>query len=177
MKFIKVKPDLYLLNEKILSINYDDIEFLKKQVSNSDKGRVRINLHPNSEDLLHEMIIAISPNSYIRPHIHENKSESFHIIYGDVDIVIFDELGNITDVLELSANNIQKPFYYRMSVPKFHTLIVRSDLLVVHEITNGPFIENQTIYSNFSPNPNVGDNLRVNEWRAGLLKSVEDWLQ
>lgn len=175
MKFIQKKEDLFLVKEKIISINYEDIEFLKSHISNSNKGRVRINLHPNNEDLLHEMIIVISPHSYIRPHKHVNKSEAFHIIYGDVDIILFDDYGNITDLLALSTKESKKPFYYRMSEDNFHTLIVRSDLLVVHEITNGPFVENQTVYADFSPKE--GDHLRIREWQKSLTKAVEVWFK
>ncbi len=79
------------------------------------------------------------PTSYIRPHKHPGKSEAFHIVEGEVDIVVFKDDGEIDQVVPLGRPGGGRSFYYRMSKPFFHTLIIRSDLLIVHEITNGPF--------------------------------------
>ena len=38
-----------------------------------------------------------------------------------------------------------------MSNAFFHTLIIRSDLLIVHEITNGPFRPSATVFADFAP--------------------------
>lgn len=37
-----------------------------------------------------------------------------------------------------------------MSKPYFHTLIIRGDLLIVHEITNGPFRPDTTVFADFA---------------------------
>lgn len=36
------------------------------------------------------MLIVMAKGSYIRPHKHKNKSESFHIIEGLLDVIVFD---------------------------------------------------------------------------------------
>jgi len=46
-------------------------------------------------------LIVLSGNTYIRPHKHLAKSESFHVIEGLVDIVILDDQGAITEVIQL----------------------------------------------------------------------------
>jgi hypothetical protein len=38
-----------------------------------------------------------------------------------------------------------------MSQARFHTLNIRSDLLIVHEITNGPFKPAETVQAPFAP--------------------------
>ena len=169
-KLIQQSTDVYFIEEKIFTINNSEIDYLKSKLMSSSKGRVRINLHPNSTDLLHEMMIVLSPKAYIRPHKHPKKSEAFHLVYGAVDIVLFNALGNISKVIPLAANDRSRPFYYRMSEPTFHTLIVRSEILVVHEITNGPFIDGETIYAEFSPKEGSGE--EVAKWRADLLQHV-----
>src|SRR5262249_8092540 len=148
----------------------EDIEMLRQAVRKTPKGRVRINAHPGSNDELHEMIIAIEPGSYIPPHMHPGKSESFHIIEGQVDIVGLTEEGNIKRIVSLAAQGGRHPFYYRMSTAHFHTLIIRSDLLVVHEITNGPFLPTGTIYATFAPEE--GDVAKAAAFQANLVKRV-----
>jgi cupin fold WbuC family metalloprotein len=143
--------DVFLADGPISTIGPKEIALLRDAVHKTPKGRARINAHPNSSDQLHEMIIAIEQNSYIRPHKHPAKSEAFHVVEGDVDIIIFDDDGDIQRVVPLSAPGGENSFYYRMSQPFFHTLIIKSHLLVVHEITNGPFRPEGTIFADFAP--------------------------
>jgi cupin fold WbuC family metalloprotein len=154
MALVQQSPEIFLAEGPIATVGLDDIAVLRAAVGNSAKRRVRINVHPSSDDLLHEMMIAIAPSSYVRPHKHPGKSAAFHIIEGEVDIVVFDETGKIAQVISLAAKGGRHPFYYRMSAMQFHTLIIRSDLLVVHEITNGPFHPEETVYAPFAPDEN-----------------------
>jgi cupin fold WbuC family metalloprotein len=170
MALVQKSPEVFLAEGPISTIGSADIEVLRQAVGKTPRRRARINAHTESNDELHEMIIAIEPGSYIRPHKHPGKSESFHIIEGQVDIVVFSEQGNIERVVSLAAKGGLHPFYYRMSTAHFHTLIIRSDLLVVHEITNGPFVPTGTIYAAFAPED--GDAVKAAAFQADLVKRV-----
>ena len=167
MNLIKKSSEVYLVPNQIATIGSNEIEFLRREVAENLKGRVRINIHPENTDLLHEMFIAIRADSYIRPHKHPNKSEAFHIVYGEVDIVIFEDDGDIKTVIPLAACGGDKAFYYRMSQPFFHTLIIRSDLLIVHEITNGPFVKDGAVFCNFAPHEDDGLSV-ITAWQNQL---------
>jgi len=82
---------------------------------------------------------------------HLNKVESFHIVEGKVDVVIFDEAGNITEVVGLGDPSTGRNFYYRLSDSRFHTLVIRGGFLVVHEVTNGPYRKEDTVLAPFAP--------------------------
>jgi cupin fold WbuC family metalloprotein len=151
MALVRKSPEVFVAEGPIATIGPADIEVLRQAVRQTPKRRARINAHPGHDDALHEMIIAIEPSSYIRPHRHPRKSEAFHIIEGQVDIVVFRDDGAIDQIVSLGAKGGRHPFYYRMSETRFHTLIIRSDLLIVHEITNGPFTPEGTIYATFAP--------------------------
>jgi cupin fold WbuC family metalloprotein len=171
MALVQKSPEVFLAEGPISTIGGEDIEMLRQAVRKTPKRRVRINAHPGSDDGLHEMIIAIEPGSYIRPHKHPGKSEAFHIIEGQVDIVVFSEAGNIDRIVSLAAKGGDRPFYYRMSTSHFHTLIIRSDLLVVHEITNGPFVPTSTVYADFAPEE--GDVAEGAAFQQNLIKRVD----
>jgi cupin fold WbuC family metalloprotein len=141
---------VYLAPGPICALGSEDIALIKAAAMESPKGRARINMHPSADDLLHEMIIAVRKDSYIRPHRHPGKSEAFHLIDGAVDIVVLDDHGDIIEVVPLMAGRMGA-FYYRMSKPFFHTLLIRSDMIVVHEITNGPFVPAATVFADFAP--------------------------
>ncbi len=158
MALVQTSPEVFLAEGPISTIGNEDIEVLRQAVRKTPKGRARINAHPGSDDELHEMIIAIEPGSYIRPHKHPG------------NIVVFSEAGNIERIVSLAAKGGRHPFYYRMSTPHFHTLIIRSDLLVVHEITNGPFLPTGTIYAAFAPEED--DSAKAAVFQADLVKRV-----
>lgn len=167
MNLIKKSSDVFLALGPIASIGNEEINYLRNELKGNPKGRVRINLHPDNSDTLHEMFIAIRPDSYIRPHKHLHKSEAFHIVFGEVDIVIFEDNGSIRQVVSLAMGHSDKAFYYRMSKPFFHTLIIKSNLLVVHEITNGPFIKDGTTFANFAPPEDAGMKA-IKTWQKNL---------
>lgn len=171
MCLIQQSPQVFLMQSDIVVIGAREIDILKKSVINSVNGRVRINTHQSNMDLLHEMFIAIRKNSYIRVHKHPEKSEAFHIIYGSVRIVVFNDNGSIHRVIELSANDATKSFYYRLSKPYFHTLLIDSELAVIHEITNGPFIEGNTIFASFSPEESNLHECQI--FYEGLIKKIK----
>ena len=170
MTLVQKSPEVFLAEGPIAAVGPAEIAMLKAAVEASPKRRARINAHPDGDDRLHEMIIAIDASSYIRPHKHPGKSEAFHIVEGEVDIVVFREDGEIDRVVELGPPGGGRPFYYRMSDAFFHTLIIRSELLVVHEITNGPFRPSGTIFAEFAPEDRETD--KADAYQTELLRRV-----
>jgi cupin fold WbuC family metalloprotein len=128
-----------------------EIAFLKEKLAVAPRGRVRLCAHSNSGDLLHEMIIAMAGSTYVRPHKHQAKSESFHVIEGIVDVVVFAEGGTISEIIKLGEPASGRYFYYRLSSPVFHTLLIRAAPLVIHETTNGPFHKEDAIFAEWAP--------------------------
>jgi cupin fold WbuC family metalloprotein len=160
MKLRKISEEVFVAEDPIVRLGDPEIALLKRQAQSSPRKRARICAHKTNDDALHEMLIAIAAASYIHPHRHINKSESFHIIEGEVDVVVFDHSGNVTEVIELGASGSGKRFYYRLSESAFHTLLIRSDYLVMHEVTNGPFARDGTILAPFAPPENQADAVR-----------------
>jgi len=151
MNLRKVNDEVFIALDSIVKIGQDELAFLKRQAATNQRKRARICAHKTNDDALHEMLIAISAKSYIHPHKHLGKSESFHIVDGIVDVVVFDGFGEIVEIIELGDARSGRNFYYRLSESAFHTLLIRSDFLVVHEVTNGPFLREKTVLADFAP--------------------------
>lgn len=147
----KVNDEVFVSDAPIVRIGGEQITFLKRQASSNIRRRARICAHRSNEDTLHEMLIAISADSYIHPHKHTTKVESFHIIEGIVDVVVFNDTGDIVDVIELGDIASGRSFFYRLSDSFFHTLLIHGEVLVVHEVTNGPFRRDDTVLAPFAP--------------------------
>jgi cupin fold WbuC family metalloprotein len=166
----EINKEVYVADEPIARIGPADIAFLKERLKEAPRGRVRICVHASNSDLLHEMIIALDRSTYIRPHKHPAKSESFHLIEGAVDVVAFDDGGQIREVIQLGEPTSGRSFFYRMSGPVFHTLIIRSELLILHETTNGPFQKGDAVFADWAPAET--EPAAAGAYMAGLVKSV-----
>ena len=170
MKWFPINQEVYVAQSNIVSVNFDDIEMLKKMEISTPNKRVRICAHQHSDDRLHEMLIVIHQDSYIRPHKHLNKGESFHIIEGMLDVVIFHDDGSVNEVIEMGNPSTGKNFFYRLTAPYFHTLILKTEWVVFHETTNGPFLKDETVFAPWSPDS--GNSLFVNQFKKNLKKQI-----
>lgn len=146
-----VGEGIFVAREPIVSFGDEEALFLKQQALISPRKRARICAHKSNQDTLHEMLIAMSGESYIHPHRHIGKSESFHIVQGRVDVVIFNDVGEVTNLVELGPPGSGRNFFYRLSDSRFHTLLIRTELLILHEVTDGPFDKSQTVLASFAP--------------------------
>lgn len=150
-KMEKDSPEVFYACENIIKITKKDTDFIRDKAFSSPIKRARICLHHDIDNPLHEMIITAMKEGYVRPHRHINKSESFHMIEGEMDVVIFDEDGSITDIIEMGEYNSKKKFYYRLPTDEYHTVVVKSDYAIFHEVTNGPFNREETDFAPWSP--------------------------
>ncbi len=103
--------------------------------------RARLCLHSSSQDPVHEMMIALCCDTEIAPHRHMTKSESFHVIRGLLTVVLYDDEGRVVERIALGVPGGDRPFAYRLGRGRWHTVVVESDVAVIHEVISGPFVE------------------------------------
>jgi cupin fold WbuC family metalloprotein len=160
--------------ESTFATGLKELEFLRALALQSDRGRARICVHHDPADQLHEMLIVVARSSYLRPHRHLAKSESYHVIEGSMDIVCFDEQGTVTRVIPMSAPGGRHNFYCRLDEPVFHTLNVRSDWVVFHESTSGPFDPRLTVMAPWSPDE-AADRAEIARFRDRLARALAQY--
>jgi cupin fold WbuC family metalloprotein len=137
--------------EDTVKVDSGDIASLVQASKNNQRGRIRLCTHEDVDNPLHEMLIIHERDTYVRPHRHPGKSESFHVIEGLVDIVLFTDEGTIDEVISMGDYRSGLKFYYRLRRSLNHTLVIHSEMLVFHETTNGPFRRDDTIFAAWSP--------------------------
>ena len=150
-QFKKINNEVFYREKNISQIKNADLVFLKDNIKNTEKKRIRLCTHLDEKDSTHEMFIALSNETYIRPHKHFNKSESLHVLEGSADVVFFDDEGKISNIIPLSDASSKSCFYYRINEPIYHTFIVTSKIFIFHETTQGPFKKSDTIFAPWSP--------------------------
>ena len=168
--FKEMSKEVYYSTDDIAKLSKKDINFLKEKMLSNNLQRIRICAHKGIDDKIHEMFIVLRKSTYIRPHKHLNKSESFHLVEGRAKIVVFDSEGNIKDVICVDNYDSGEKFYYRMNNAYYHTVLAMSDFLVFHEIVQGPFKKEDTIFAPWAPKE--GNKERENEYRERLLEDI-----
>ncbi len=152
---IHQKPGVFYCQDAIACLSEAELELIKSDALVAPFRRSRLCMHKSADDAVQEMIIAICQDSYIVPHRHLGKSESFHVIEGQAAIFIFDDLGGIRQIISL-GHACRDGFFYRLSASLYHTVLSVGDLLVIHETSAGPFREDQTSFAPFAPDPKNG---------------------
>lgn len=154
MDFIRETEEVYRSQGSITKIMAADIAFLKDRAKENTRKRVRLCSHPDADDLLHEMIIVHAQHAYVPPHRHLNKSESFHVIEGQLSVFLFNDDGHIIDVISMGDVGSGKVFFYRLSSSLYHSVLPESEFVVFHEVTNGPFAPKDMMIAPWAPKAN-----------------------
>jgi cupin fold WbuC family metalloprotein len=144
-------PEVYYTDAPVVVATAADIARLKTIAGGNPRLRSRLCAHPSPAADLHEMLIVHHRDVYVRPHMHIGKPESFHLLEGTVEIVMFNDDGTIRDVIDMAEYGSGKPFFYRSPERVFHTLLITSEWLVFHETTAGPFDPAKTIFPDWAP--------------------------
>src|SRR5262249_12640977 len=121
-------------------------------------------------DRVHEMIIVLHRDTFIRPHRHLNKAESLHVVHGAAQAVFFTEAGKIADVVPMGDYSTGRCFYYRVNGPDYHTLIIESEMFIFHETTHGPLNRSETEFAAWSPAE--GDRAAVSNYLTELRNQL-----
>ena len=136
-------------NHDTIYIDKKKLDELKILAQKDPNKRARICLHKNDEEMVQEMIIAFCKDSYIRPHRHIDKSESYHIIEGRIEIIFYNDNGIEIDKVVLSDKIDEHPFLFRISNSAWHTVVPKSDFVIIHEVTKGPFNKNSSEFADW----------------------------
>jgi cupin fold WbuC family metalloprotein len=143
--------DLINSNREICLFGCSDVNSLKELAYKSPLKRARFCAHHSSDDLIHEMLITLHKDTYIQPHRHSFKSESFQVIEGEAEVLIFTDNGKVKQRIMLSSYDQDGCFYYRLNECSYHTVIVKSEFFVFLETTNGPFNKASSEYASWAP--------------------------
>jgi len=151
MNIKKIDQAVFATTDDMIKIDGSTVDLLRSEAQESLRQRVRFNAHDGPAALVHEMIIALAHDTYIAPHKHFSKPESFHIIEGQLDIVIFNDDGVIREIVGMGDYASGKIFYYRNASPMFHAVVVRSRVVIFQETTQGPFVKEHTVFAPWAP--------------------------
>ena len=147
---LKENDEVLYPKESIITVGALDLDTLKQMAKLNPRHRIRLCAHQTAKDEIHEMIIYHSKGTYVQPHMHIGKDESFHLICGEIDCVIFDNQSNVKKAIPMGNFSSGKTFFYRIPANTYHTQIFKKDTFF-HEVTKGPFNRNETVTATWAP--------------------------
>lgn len=157
----RLAEEVYVIDAPVSHFGAAGIQFLKDHVYKTQRKRVRVCMHKSIQDYLHEMFVCYVKETYVRPNKHIKKDESLHIIHGAADFIFFDEVGNVTDVVPLGDYRSGRNFYCRIPESVYHTFVIKSDIIVIHESTPGPFRREDTLFAPWAPEESASEQAKL----------------
>jgi cupin fold WbuC family metalloprotein len=176
LRVVRQSPEVFISDEPVGKFGKREMDFLKTALPESSRRRVRICMHKSVDSRFHEMFIVFSKGSYLAASKHLGKDESVDVVEGKADLVLFDEAGEITNVISVGDPSTGLPFYFRTPRERYHAWIVRSDVFAVHETTEGPFHRKDTIFAPWSPG-DVNDPVAVPLFQQQLETQTAQFLE
>jgi cupin fold WbuC family metalloprotein len=175
LRMVQQSPEVFLSDEPVGKFGHRELDILRKALPKSSRKRVRVCMHNSVEDRFQEMFITFAKGSYLTASKHLGKDESVDVVEGKADFVLFNDAGEITNVISVGDPSTGLPFYMRTPHERWHAWIVRSDVFTVHETTEGPFRREDTILAPWSP-ANVDDLVAVPRYQKKLEAEVAGFL-
>ncbi len=129
----------------------DRVAMERENAHQLDTKRSRICFHRDSKDPIHEMMITFHKDTYVRPHKHLSKTESYLVIDGEIEIVFFDDNSGVKKRVIMGAFASGKDFYLKSISDEWHTVLIKSEYATILEITNGPFVANDCLFAEWAP--------------------------
>src|SRR5438309_3367146 len=77
------------------------INLLKNAARSTLKRRARLCAHPSANAEQHDMLIVSHRETYVAPHRHPGKAETFVVLEGIADVMLFDDRGILSTVIKM----------------------------------------------------------------------------
>jgi cupin fold WbuC family metalloprotein len=120
------------------AITWRELESLSTKAKGEARRRAHLNVHPELDDPVQRLFIALEPDTYIRPHRHAEppRFEFFVLVRGTVEALTFDDNGAITDRVRMTAG---KATAVEIPPATWHSYLCLESGTVVLEVKEGPY--------------------------------------
>lgn len=120
-----------------MKITKELLDDLSNKACESPRLRINLDLRNNEEDTSQRMLNALQMGTIVPIHRHRQSSETLIVIRGAIKETYFDEDGNVTETIVVSANG---PIY-GINIPKgqWHTLEALEPDTIIIETKNGKY--------------------------------------
>lgn len=123
-------------------ITQEKLDKLTEQAKASPRKRAHLDLRNSSEETSQRMLNAIEPAAVIPTHYHRYSSETVVCLRGRLVEEFYDEVGRLTDSIELSPGGPVAVLNVPMG--QMHTARALESGTVILEMKDGKYVPNET---------------------------------
>jgi len=115
------------------------LDSLAEKATAPPRYRAHFNLHPELNDPVQRLCIAMEPATYVRPHRHSDPEtwELLTILRGSLALTVFDERGTVIDRVVLNAGGPVTAVEFQQNT--WHAPASLEPGTVVLEVKQGPY--------------------------------------
>ena len=142
----KAKTKAYFFKKTEVVFNRKIINFLEKYYKKNKKD-IRVCIHRDPSEKQHDMVLLQKRKDFYKPwfenrkmgtfpHKHLKKGETYHMIFGKMGCVLFNNNGKVKKMCVLKKGDI-----FRVPKNTYHTMMPITNYVVYHESKIGPFLK------------------------------------
>lgn len=107
------------------------------QAKENPRLRMNYNFHATMDAPIHRLLNALEPGTYLPPHRHVDKEETYLVLRGSLMAFFYDEAGNITE--RACLNPLEGKYGLEIPPCTWHSIVVLESGTVIFEIKKGPY--------------------------------------
>lgn len=113
------------------------LDAITTQAKESPRLRMNHNFHAAMDAPIHRLLNALEPGTYLPPHRHMDKEETYLVLRGSLFAFFFDEAGAVVEKVCLNPSEGK----YGLEIPPctWHSIIALESGTVIYEIKKGPY--------------------------------------
>ena len=142
----------------------DRLNELVATAQGSARMRTNLNIHESPDADVQRLFLAFEPGTYVRPHRHPqaHKWELFIVLEGELDLLLFNDLGEIVERITLSAAATRV-----VEIPPntWHSYISKKSGTLALEIKQGAYLPSpEEDFLSMSPAENTKEVAAYLQW-------------
>lgn len=119
-----------LITEELLDV-------VTSQAKENPRLRMNYNFHATMDAPIHRLLNALEPGTYLPPHRHRDKEETYLVLRGSLLAFFYDEAGNVTEKVLL--NPLEGKYGLEIPPCTWHSIVALESGTVIFEIKKGPY--------------------------------------
>ncbi|WP_299088249.1 WbuC family cupin fold metalloprotein [uncultured Bacteroides sp.] len=118
-------------------ISEELLDSVSHEARESSRLRMNYNFHESLDAPIQRLLNALEPGTYLPPHRHTDKEETYVVLRGSLLTFFYDDLGNVIEKVNLNPS----AGVYGVEIPSgtWHSIIALEPGTVIFEIKSGPY--------------------------------------
>lgn len=119
-------------------ISEELLDEVTRNARENSRLRMNYNFHESLDAPVHRLLNALEPGTYLPPHRHADKEETYVVLRGSLWTFFYDDCGHVTEKVKLGPS----AGMYGVEIPSgtWHSVIVLEPGTVIFEIKSGPYV-------------------------------------